>query len=311
MHKESEKPEVPLIEEFCSFIRYEQNRAALTVEAYERDLLQFCDWLTNGDSLSVNLLEVTSSDIRAWLAANARRGDSPRTVRRKIQSLRAFYRWLLKTGKINQSPAKEIALPKLSKPLPDLIKNEEIEEALILLKESEKGEDPAGIQRYLVVDMFYSLGIRRAELVSIDDSMISLSQKEIKITGKRSKQRVIPVPDELLDKIKSWQHIRDLEFPDLESPKPLFVVKGKRMTPQQVYTVVNRALSQSSAKKKSPHALRHSFASAMLNGGAEIDSVKEFLGHASLATTQIYTHISLAEIKKAYSSAHPRMDKKK
>ena len=158
----------------------------------------------------------------------------------------------------------------------------------------------------LIVEMLYSLGIRRAELVGIDDSDISVTNSEIKVTGKRSKQRVIPVPERLMKKITEWQAVRDKDEEKTTDEDPLFIVKGKRITPARVYSIVKKTLSGSTARKKSPHALRHSFASGMLNGGAEIDSVREFLGHASLATTQIYTHISLKEIKKAYNSAHPR-----
>ena len=301
--------EPEFLSDFKSYLRFELNRAALTVDAYERDLLQFSAWLTDGNPQNAGLTDVTVSDIRAWLAYNARQGDTPRTVRRKTQSLRSFYRWLLKTGKIKSSPMKEIPLPKLSKPLPELIKAEEIEEALSDLSKNNENEVTLKLKS-LIMELFYSLGIRRAELLSLDDSMISHSQKEIKITGKRSKQRVVPVPGELLKKIKEWQIVRDREYPDLESPRPLLVAKGKRMTAEQVYYIVRKTLSLTNAKKKSPHALRHSFASVMLNGGAELDSVKEFLGHSSLATTQIYTHISVSEIRKAYSGAHPRMGKK-
>lgn len=130
------------------------------------------------------------------------------------------------------------------------------------------------------------------------------------MTGKRSKQRIVPVPQILMENISAWQDMRDRLWPDMPNPKPLLVAKGRRISPYQVYTAVKEALSLSSARKKSPHALRHSFATAMLNEGADLNSVKEFLGHSSLSTTQIYTHISFAEMKEAYSKAHPRSRKK-
>ena len=205
------------------------------------------------------------------------------------------------------SPLRDVPLPKISKPLPDLVKPSEIEEAIKNIDEVAKAEESAELQmQALIVEMLYSLGIRRAELVGIDDSDISVTNSEIKVTGKRSKQRVIPVPERLMKKITEWQTVRDKEEEKTIEEDPLFIVKGKRITPARVYNIVKKTLSGSTARKKSPHALRHSFASGMLNGGAEIDSVREFLGHASLATTQIYTHISLKEIKKAYNSAHPR-----
>ena len=298
---------------FLDYLRFELNRASLTIEAYELDLRQFIDWAKRNINentrqeeaghLEFNFIDVKANDVRGWLVFLSKQGESPRTLRRKIISLRSLFKWMMKNGLIKNSPVENIPLPKIPKPLPDIVKGSEIEEALQNLKSSEEEQSPL---EALVIDMLYSLGIRRAELVGLDDSDISFSKGEVKVTGKRSKQRVIPVPQKLLDYIKEWQEYRNRTETMPEGETPLFVVKGKRISPNQVYRIVNKALAGSNARKKSPHALRHSFASGMLNGGAEIDSVREFLGHASLSTTQIYTHISLSEIKKAYTSAHPR-----
>lgn len=298
-----------MLQKFLDYLQYELNRAPLTIEAYRLDILQFQEWISPENPSNVDFSSVAANDVRAWLAFLAKSGDTPRTLRRKIISMRALFRWMVKTEKIKASPIRDIPLPKISKPLPDLIKQEEIEHAIQNLQHQEDSSLP--VMKGLIVDMLYSLGIRRAELISIDDSHIDFSKGEVKVTGKRSKQRVIPVPQRLLDKIQAWQRIRDKEEEKTVTESPLFLMKGKRITPQQVYKIVNEALSESTARKKSPHALRHSFASGMLNGGAEIDSVREFLGHASLATTQIYTHISLNEIKKAYATSHPRSLKNK
>ncbi|MCH5241837.1 MAG: tyrosine-type recombinase/integrase [Muribaculaceae bacterium] len=299
-----------MLQRFLDYLRYELNRAPLTIEAYKLDISQFQEWLCPEESRNADLSTVTANDVRAWLASLAKAGDSPRTLRRKIISIRMLFNWMMKTGEIKISPIRDVPLPKISKPLPDLIKPEEIENALKKLQEED--DNPSNLMKYLIVDMFYSLGIRRAELIKLNDADISFSKGEIKVTGKRSKQRVIPVPQRLLDKIKDWQNLRDREEEVTTNQNPLFIMKGKRISADQVYKIVKEALFDSTARKKSPHALRHSFASGMLNGGADIDSVKEFLGHASLATTQIYTHISLNEIKKAYQSAHPRsVDNKK
>ena len=297
------------LDNFIKYLRYEINRALLTVQAYEFDIRQFADWLTGDATDKIDFTKVTTSDIRSWLASLARSGDTSRTVRRKTQSLRSFYKWMVKSGKIKNSPLDQIGLPKLSKPLPDFIKPAEIESAISAIKDSEE-DGPEKFLKILIIEMLYSLGLRRAELVGIDDNDISPSESEIKITGKRSKQRIVPVPHQLLIKIMEWQRIRDSEWAPIDNPKPLLALKGKRITVDKVYEIVHESLALTSARKKSPHALRHSFASAMLNGGADLDSVREFLGHSSLATTQIYTHVSLAEIKKAYSSAHPRMREK-
>lgn len=293
-----------MLQKFLDYMRYELNRAPLTIEAYELDISQFQEWISPENPKNVDFSSITANDVRAWLAALAKAGDTPRTLRRKIISLRGLFRWMMKTGVIKSSPIRDLPLPKISKPLPDLIKPIEIEQAIQNLEHEE--EKPLNLMKVLIVEMLYSLGIRRAELVGLNDSDISFPKGEIKVTGKRSKQRIIPAPQKLMDKIQEWQKSRDLDREIFETDSPLFIVKGKRISPNQVYKIVSEALSESTARKKSPHALRHSFASGMLNGGAEIDSVREFLGHASLATTQIYTHISLNEIKKAYTSAHPR-----
>lgn len=294
----------PMLDLFFDYLRFELNRAPLTLQAYAVDLEQFKEWLSPENE--VDYTTITTVDIRAWLAFRARQGDSPRTLRRKIITLRTLFKWMMKAGYISKSPVADIPLPKLPKPLPDFIKPAEIEESLQSLEEDNSAGCSLKLPDALIIEILYSLGIRRAELVGINNEDISFSKKEIKVTGKRSKQRVIPVPQPLLDTIKTWQQQRDKDQEIPEGENALFTLKGKRITPHKVYEIVHKALSGIDARKKSPHALRHSFASAMLNGGAELDSVREFLGHASLATTQIYTHISLNEIKKAYSLAHPR-----
>ena len=277
------------------------------MNAYEFDIRQFLAWISRDEISEISVSQISTSDVRSWLADLAIKGDSTRTIRRKTQSLRAFFKWLVKTGKIKNSPLTQIGLPKISKPLPDLVKPDEIENAILIANQNLDSDNPSEVINSIILELLYSLGLRRAELISINDIDISFPEAEIKITGKRNKQRIVPLPASLVEKIKRWQKIRDEEWPDLELPKPLLVIKGRRITVNQVYNIVRKSLALSSARKKSPHALRHSFASAMLNGGADLDSVREFLGHSSLATTQIYTHISLAEIKKAYSNAHPRM----
>lgn len=294
-----------MLDKFYNYLRYELNRAQLTVDAYMSDIRQFSEWLNPDDPESIDFTSVTSSDIRAWLAYLARNGIISRSIRRKSQSLRALFRWLQKSGMIKVSPLRDIPLPKIPKPLPDLVRPEEIESAIDITQQNDS-EEEADVLKNIVLEMLYSLGLRRAELIALDDRDISFQKSEIKVTGKRSKQRVIPVPFALLEKIKLWQKVRDKNEGYIKDDSPLFLLKGKRITPNQVYYIVKQSLASSSAKKKSPHALRHSFASGMLNGGADLDAVKEFLGHASLATTQIYTHVSLNEIKKAYKVAHPR-----
>lgn len=308
------KPSIEMLtDQFLSYLRHELNRSPLTVEAYGRDISQFADWLTNYNPDTLRPADITANDIRAWLASLARLSVSPRSLRRKAQSLRAFFHFLLKTKVIDSNPAKDISLPKIPKTLPDVVRADEVEGILRLEEQlvADRPDDEETVRNNLIIEILYTLGIRRAELVAISDPDISPSAGEIKITGKRSKQRVVPVPEALMGKIAKWQHLRDSLWPGLPAPVPLFAVKGKRISPRQVYDIVRKELDGTSARRKSPHALRHSFATAMLNEGADINSVKEFLGHASLSTTQIYTHISFAEMKKAYADAHPRARKSK
>lgn len=299
-----------MLDQFYDYLKYELNRSPLTVEAYRNDISQFQTWLSPKAPESIDFKSITPNDVRAWLASLARQGITSRSIRRKNIALRGLFRWMMKCGIIKHSPIQEVPLPKLSKPLPDIIKPDEIESAISNMEQEETAET-SQLMKALIVEILYSLGIRRAELIGINDEDISFGKGEIKVTGKRSKQRMIPVPEKLLQKIKCWQEARDREFEKPQDESPLFVIKGKRISAGQVYSIVHKALGETSAKKKSPHALRHSFASGMLNGGAELDSVREFLGHASLATTQIYTHISLNEIKKAYRHAHPRASEEK
>ncbi|MDE6577949.1 MAG: tyrosine-type recombinase/integrase [Muribaculaceae bacterium] len=302
-----------IIDDFSSYLLYELNRSPLTVEAYERDITRFAEWVSS-DPGNFDPAATTPADIRAWIASLAREGQTARTLRRKAQSLRAFYKFLRKRSFVEENPTRDISLPKLPKPLPDHVRMEEIEKILAddeaLIHEAADGEDiEEELRNYLIIETLYTLGIRRAELIALNDRDISFSAAEMKVTGKRSKQRIVPVPQKLLDTIRRWQQLRDSIWNDLPPDSPLFVVKGKRISPSQVYTIVKKELSSSSARHKSPHALRHSFATAMLNEGADLNSVKEFLGHSSLSTTQIYTHISFAEMKKAYLNAHPRAKK--
>lgn len=297
-----------MIDDFISYLRFELRRAPLTAEAYERDLREFVSWLAEtspypSDNFAFDPTLVTLSDLRSWLASLSRQHLASSSIRRKAQSLRAFFRFLLKRGYIPANPSADLRLPKLPKNLPDPVRADEME---AILHNAVPADNEADYRDDLIIDILYSLGLRRAELISLSDPDISFSAAEIKVTGKRSKQRVVPVPELLLHKIAEWQRLRDSLWPDIPEPRPLIVVKGKRISPRQVYDSVRRTLSSTSARKKSPHALRHSFATAMLNQGADLNSVKEFLGHASLTTTQIYTHVSFKEMKEAYSNSHPR-----
>lgn len=302
---------------FENYLKYELNRSPLTVEAYIRDLHEFACWLSGGNFDIFIPQDVTTSDIRAWIGSMARR-SSATTIRRKTQSLRAFFRWLVKTGHIAANPASSVILAKIAKPLPEFVRESEMEKILADTPHvpvsacsgpHELKEQALQLRNHLILNILYSIGIRQAELLLLNDSHISLTRMEAKVTGKRNKQRVVPIAPELAEEIKEWQTLRDRIYPDLPVPAPLLPGRSGNMSKPMLYKIVREGLASTGSAKKSPHVLRHTFATAMLNDGANLDTVREMLGHASLATTQIYTHLSFRELKKNYDTAHPRAGK--
>lgn len=289
-------------ERFLQYIELELNRSRLTVEAYGRDISELASFLGSSEDFP-DAHKVSTSDIRSWLAQMARDGLSPRSLRRKTQAARAFFRWMQKQGHVASNPASEVQLAKIGRKLPEYVREQEMEQ---LLDEPVRGVDPAlNVRNKLILNILYSCGIRRDELAKIKDSDIDFHAKEIRVHGKRDKTRIIPVADELLTEIKTWQTIRDglYSFP---SPAPLICSKRGPLSGRAIYEVVHNLLLPTGATHKSPHSLRHTFATSLLNNGAEINSVKELLGHSSLQSTQIYTHLTFSDIRKAYDSAHPR-----
>lgn len=291
-----------MLTEFLQYLEMELNRSRLTVTAYGRDLHEMASFLGRDEEMD-EAADITTADVRAWLADMARNGLSPRSLRRKTQAARAFFRWIQKQGEIRNNPAAEVQLAKLGRKLPEFVREQEMEE---LLDNPVLGGDPAlNIRNKLIINILYSCGIRRDELSKITDADIDFYQKEIRVHGKRDKTRIIPVADELLADIKEWQTMRDALYA-LPSPPPLICSKRGKLSGRAIYEIVHKLLQGTAATHKSPHSLRHTFATSLLNNGAEINSVKELLGHSSLQSTQIYTHLSFADMKKAYDSAHPR-----
>lgn len=294
-----------MIKDFLRYLELELNRSHLTAHAYGRDLREMAVFLGRDSDLS-DATDISTADVRAWIASMSREGLSPRSLRRKTQAARAFFRWLQKQGKISVNPAAEVQLAKIGRKLPEFVREQEMEE---ILENPINGGDPAlNIRNKLIVNILYSCGIRRDELVKITDADIDFYQKEIRVHGKRDKTRIIPVADELLAEIKEWQTVRDglYSFP---SPAPLICSKRGKLSGDAIYEIVHNILMSTGATHKSPHSLRHTFATSLLNNGAEINSVKELLGHASLQSTQIYTHLTFSDMKQAYDKAHPRAKK--
>ena len=296
-----------MIEGFLKYLRYELNYSVHTVLSYGNDLRQFADFLARGDSEQLRLDDVSTNDIREWMMSLSNAGDCQRTIRRKVQSVRALYKYMQRRGLIDSNPAAMVELAKLPKRLPSYVRSENIN---ALLDQDIDLADFTAVRNKLMLMMFYETGIRRAELIGLSDVNVDASAMQIKVHGKRNKDRIVPFGSELLEWIVRYRELRSQQ---VAAVCDAFFVRpnGKALYPSLVYNVVHDALQAAGGTDKfSPHVLRHSFASAMLNNGAQLNNVKELLGHESLAATQVYTHITLSELKDNYQSAHPRALKK-
>jgi integrase/recombinase XerC len=289
-------------ESFLQYIRYEKNYSSHTEISYCKDLTQFDLFVREKFNIS-NWTDVHPDMVREWSVFLMEDKNTPRTINRKLSALKSYFKFLLKEGLTKTNPVKNISGPKVNKPLPSFVKDKEMD---VLLDDVFVVNDFESCRDRLIVEFFYLTGIRRAELIDLKTVDVDLSGNLIKVTGKRNKQRYVPFGNELKEHIREYENIKRREI--LMSDDYLFVRKsGQKMYPKLVYLLVNRYLTTvSSLSKRSPHILRHTFATTMLNHGAGLNEVKEILGHASLAATEIYTHITFEELKKVYHDAHPR-----
>lgn len=290
-----------LIESFLQYMRLELNRSTLTVESYGRDLRQLEAFLrAQSDGNEVDVALVTASDIRSWLILLSDAGDGSRTLRRKVQAARAFFKWLVRRGAVTSNVAAEVELSKLPRRLPEMVRTSTLDNLLDAPLPSDASETE--LRDRLIVMMLYETGIRRAELIGLLDSNVDTETGIIKVRGKRDKDRYIPIGPELAEAIDRYRAARS------GTAGTLFTRPGgEALYPSLVYRVVTGALGAAGVSgKRSPHVLRHTFATAMLDGGAGINSVRELLGHSSLAATQVYTHVTFSELKHNYELAHPR-----
>ena len=299
------------LETYIKYIRYELNLSAHTVSSYVRDLSQFARFLAGksaDSSEGIDLLMATRADIRAWMVELSKERMQPRSIRRKAQALRSFYRWAMVVGLTADNPAADLHLAKPAKRLPQYVRDTDMER--ILDATEPEPDDFVAVRNHLIIDLLYQTGIRRAELISLRDADVDTAARRIKVMGKRAKERIVPIGDDLAAHIDTYRALRD----DLAGgPTEAFFTRptGLSLYPSLVYKIVHEALASAAVKQRSPHTLRHSFASAMLNNGAELNSVKTLLGHASLAATQVYTHITISELQQNYQLAHPRASKTK
>ncbi len=291
-----------MINEFLQYLQYEKNYSSHTVLSYHTDLLQFCNFLESIPE-QFSPTDVKPQQIQQWVLALMSLNHSARTLSRKISTLKSFWRFMLKRGLVTENPTLKIALPKTKKPIPAFFKNTEMDS---ILNNSFLPEGFEPERSHLILSVFYQTGIRLAELMNIKDQDVDLMQGNIRVIGKRNKQRIIPISKTLCADIERYILIRNKSV-ELSVSNLFVLVNGKKTYPKMLYNLVHNNMSQvSTLHKRSPHVLRHTFATSMLNGGADINAVKQLLGHSSLASTQVYTHTSFDELYNIYKRAHPR-----
>ena len=291
---------------FIEYLELERKYSSHTVTAYKKDLERFMDFASEEFSYS-EIASVNYSIIRSWIVKLVDSGISNKSINRKISSLRTYYKFLLKIGDIEVSPLSKHKVLKTSKKLQVPFSEKEIENVIQLL-ETEEGFE--GLRNKLIIELFYSTGMRRGELVNLKLNDVSLSKKTIKVLGKRNKERIIPLLSSVVKSIEKYLTDRT-KLESIKDASYLFLTsKGVKIYENLVYRVVNSYFGAASEKvKKSPHILRHSFATHLLNEGADIKAVKELLGHSSLASTQIYANNSISKLKQVYRDSHPRNTK--
>lgn len=291
-----------LTDSFLDYLRYERNYSDETLKAYGEDIRQFQGYAEE-ESCVRSLQEVKAELVREWVVSLMDRKYTSTSINRKLSSLRSYYKFLLKKGEVKVDPLRKVMGPKNKKPLPVFLKERDMDR---LLDDIYFGDGFEGCRDHLIIGMFYATGMRLSELIGLDNGDVDFAASVIKVTGKRNKQRLIPFGDELRNEMQEYVNVRN-ECVDVKSDAFFVRKTGERLYRGIVDNIVKRNLAKVvTAKKRSPHVLRHTFATSMLNHEAELGAIKELLGHESLATTEIYTHTTFEELKKVYNQAHPR-----
>ena len=290
------------LDKFIEYITFEKRYSQHTIHAYTKDLQQFSDFLSEQFAIS-DVKKVGHQQIRSWMVHLMDEGLSERSVLRKLSTLKSYYKYLQRAGLSDHNPTLVVIPPKTPKRNPVFVDETKMND---LFETVEFADDLNGVRDKLILEVFYSTGIRLAELIELKTSDISFQKRTIKVHGKRNKERLIPFTKNTEESIKTYLGRKDME--GLGSTEYLFVTdKGQKLYPRLVYRIVNKYLGMVTTQgNKSPHVLRHTFATHMLNNGAELNAIKEFLGHANLAATQVYTHNTVEKLKKVYKQAHPR-----
>ncbi len=290
-------------EAFYDYLTHERRYSLHTVKAYQTDLKQFADFMQLIYEVT-DLREVRAPMVRSWIVTLMNEDYEPRSVQRKSTSLKTYYKFMMREGVIQVNPTAQLQTPKVRKRLPMVVPEEDMGH---LLDQRYFEEGFEGTRDRLIILLLYHTGMRRAELIGLLERNVDIGRGQLKVLGKRNKERIIPIQTELGEALSVYKRDREEMHRAVEAPELLLTKKGKKLYPKLVYRVVNRYLGYvSSVEKKSPHVLRHSFATHLLNAGAELSAIKELLGHANLSATQVYTHHSVDQLKKVYNQAHPR-----
>lgn len=298
-------PSDPLLTDFLQYLRFEKRYSEHTVRAYQDDLQQFSDYLQKEYELA-DISGAATVMVRSWLSAQREgaEGVLPRTIARKLSSLRTFYKYLLKRSLVTVSPVSNLSAPKAGRKLPVYVEEQQADQ---LFAAAHFGEGWKGLTTGLILHLFYQTGMRLSELVQLKWSHVNTYDRTLRILGKGSKERIIPIDAELLALMRQYEAAKAGEWETYDTEYLLLTEKGKKLYPQYVYRIVKNFLKEyTTLSKRSPHILRHSFATHLLNNGAELNAVKELLGHASLAATQVYTHTTIGKLKDVHKKAHPR-----
>ena len=288
---------------FFKYLEFEKRYSPHTLLSYQTDLGQFAQYLAHIYDITDPAL-ADHPIIRSWIVSLVQKNLDPRTVNRKIACLRSYYKFLLQQNRITKNPTLRLKPPKTAKKLPSFVPQEPFN---VLLDSFDFGDTLEGLRDKLILEMLYGTGIRLAELIGIAEADLNLASKTVKVTGKGNKERLVPLNDSLLLSLERYLEKKKTEFPDNNTEKLLVTTKALPLYPKLVYRIVKRYINLvSTSEKASPHVLRHSFATHLLNNGADLNAIKDLLGHSSLAATQVYTHNSIEKLKSIFDKAHPK-----
>jgi len=291
------------IQSFLDYLKYEKRYSPHTIISYRTDLRDFGNYI-NKQYGNILLKDIHHAFIRGWLAGLKEQRLTSKSINRKISTLRSFFKYQLRTGKLEVSPMTNVMTPKNSSRLPVFIKEQETKELLRAL--SGITEDWKTLNAKMLIILLYNTGMRVSELINLREKQLDLGRSQIKVLGKGNKERIIPVSKELAKSIDNYRELKKKEFEKTDDAL-LVTEKGKKLYPKYAYLLVRQSLADTGTlDKKSPHVLRHTFATHLMNSGADLNAVKELLGHSSLASTQIYTHNSIEKLKNVYKKAHPK-----